>query len=644
MRLQAMFCAAGLAAVIGGVTVAGAADNPINWSKARDHWSFRTPVLAKLPVVKQKSWPKRGLDAFILARLEKAGLKPSSEADPRTLIRRVTYDLTGLPPTPEEVESFVRESKSPGSFERLVDRLLASPAFGERMAAMWLPLARYAEDQAHQVGSDTKYFYPNSHFYREWVIRAFNTDLPYDRFIRLQIAGDRYPDTPKEDLAGLGFLGLGPKYYDRERLDVLADEWQDRVDTVTRTFLGLTVACARCHDHKYDPVTQEDYYALAGVFASTKMVNKTPDGVVQKGDLEAAKMDKATIHVVEDENPHDINVFLRGNPQNKGPIAPRRFLKVLSEGEPQPFKEGSGRKELAEDIATSQNPLTARVLVNRIWALCFGKPLVGTPSNFGLIGDRPTHPELLDYLAARFAAEGPKSQIPGPKGSGSAGDGLGWSVKSLLRELVTSATYRQSTAEDVPAAPSKALLAPSASLRFKSGSQVDPSNSLYWRMTRRRTTVEQWRDSVLFVSGQLDRSGGPSMDLSDANNKKRTVCAKVSRLKLNDFLVQFDYPDANVHAEKRAVTTTPMQKLFLLNGDFMQGQAKALSERLAVEVPSGDAERIRSAYHRLYGRAPHPDELKLGLEYLQKPENDGMPRWERYLQALLISNEMFYLD
>ena len=651
MRLRAIYWAAGLAAAIGGVTVVGAADNPIDWTRAKDHWSFRTPVAQKLPAVKLKAWPKRGMDTFILARLEKAGLKPSPEADPRTLIRRVTYDLTGLPPTPEEVEAYVRESKSPGAYERLVDRLLASPSFGERMAAMWLPLARYAEDQAHQVGSDTKYFYPNSHFYREWVISAFNKDLPYDRFIRLQIAGDRYPDTSKEDLAGLGFLGLGPKYYDRERLDVLADEWQDRVDTVTRTFLGLTVACARCHDHKYDPITQEDYYALAGVFASTKMVNKTPEGVVQKGDLEAAKMDKSTIHVVEDENPHDINVFLRGNPQNKGPVAHRRFLKVLSAGEPEPFKEGSGRKELAEDIASAQNPLTARVLVNRVWALCFGKPLVGTPSNFGLIGDKPTHPELLDYLANRFA-ETPKTKDQTPKWRDSAGEGLGWSVKSLIRELVTSATYRQSSAERQSAPMLDPRLAQRNTNRRVFGQAsvaqepyaVDPSNSLDWRMNRRRTTVEQWRDSVLFVSGQLDRSGGPAMDLSDPNNKKRTVCAKVSRLKLNDLLVQFDYPDANVHAEKRAVTTTPMQKLFLLNGDFMQAQAKVLSDRLAAEVTTGDAERIKAAYHRLYGRAPHADELKLGLEYLQKPENDGMPRWERYVQALLISNEMFYVD
>jgi len=640
-------CAAASVAAMAPASAAG----PIDWSKAKEHWAFRAPQARRLPAVKQKAWPSQPLDHFILARLEQKRLAPSAEADSRTLIRRVTFDLTGLPPTPEEVEAFVRESAAerpnaqrptPNAYTRLIDRLLASPAFGERMASMWLPLARYAEDQAHQVGSDTKFFYPNAHLYRQWVVDSFNRDLPYDRFVRWQLAADTYFKETQgneetqgngntvaaavppississhfpissQDLAALGFIGLGPKYYNRNRVEVMADEWQDRVDTVTRTFLGLTVACARCHDHKYDPVTTEDYYALAGVFASTKMVNKSPDGTVDQGS-EATKMRKDAMHVIEDSAAQDLNVFVRGSAENKGPVVPRRFLRVLSDEEPSPFRDGSGRKQLAEAIAGPTNPLTARVMVNRVWAVFFGTPLVGTPSNFGFIGDRPTHPELLDDLAVRFEKNG-------------------WSVKSLIREIVLSSTYRQASADPTPNAQRPA---PNA---------VDPTNALLWRMNRRRVTVEQWRDAVLSVTGTLERGGGPSMELLDPGNRRRTLYARISRLKLNDLLMQFDYPDANVHAEKRSVTTTPMQKLFMLNSPFMLEQARALAAKLSAGPAASAEERVRRAYLLLYGRAPSADETRLAVGYLQKPEADGMSRWERYAQVLLAANEMLYVD
>src|SRR3989454_7696 len=268
-------------------------------------------------------------------------------------------------------------------------------------------------------------FYPHAYRYREWVIDSFNRDLPYDQFIRLQLAADKI-NAGAENLVALGFLGLGPKYYNRGRLEVQADEWEDRVDTVGRAMLGLTVACARCHDHKFDPITMRDYYALAGVFASTKMVNKTADGKIIEGKVNADKMPPNTFHMVEDGEAKDLNVFIRGNVERKGPIAERRFLRVLSEGEPAPFKEGGGRKELAEAIASPHNPLTARVMVNRVWGVCFGKPLVLTPSNFGHSGQPPTHPELLDDLAVRFTLNG-------------------WSVKGLVREMVLSSAYRQTS-------------------------------------------------------------------------------------------------------------------------------------------------------------------------------------------------------
>lgn len=608
-----------------------------DWAKEQKFWAFQKPKAHARPVVKNSGWAAKPIDYFILSRLEQNRLAPSSPADRRTLIRRVTYDLTGLPPTPEEVDTFLAD-RQPGAYERVVERLLASPRFGERLASMWLPLARYADDQAHQVGADTKFFYPNAFRYRDWVIKAFNDDLPYDRFVKMQLAADKYLGvrptgskevtaedcserhdvrktehakaavTTPEDMAALGFLGLGPKYYDRGRLAVMSDEWEDRVDTVCRTFLGLTVSCARCHDHKFDPITTRDYYALAGVFASTKMVNRTPDGEAEKEGVKADKMAPGTLHVVEDGQPTDLNVFYRGNVDNKGPVVQRRFLRVLCAGEPEAFaKDASGRKDLAEVIASRDNPLTARVIVNRIWGLLFGKPIVASPSNFGHSGMTPSYPELLDDLAVRFM------------------DG-GWSIKSLVRELILSSTYRQSSLAD------------------RTRAAADPSNQLLSRMNRRRLTVEQWRDASLYVSGELSFEHVGSTDLDDPNNRSRTVCARISRLRLNDFLAQFDYPDANVHAEKRAVTTTPMQKLFMMNSPFSVSRAAGLSARIAKEAGDSEPARIRLAYRLLFARDPDAEEQRLAAEFLRGPSSSIMSRWEEYCQALLMSNEMMYID
>ncbi len=569
----------------------------------RQFWSF-VPLRRTTPEIPADAkWPRKPLDRFILAKLTARGLSPSAEASRAVLARRLTFDLTGLPPTPEEIESFVADTDA-GADERLVDRLLASPRFGERMASLWLPLARYAEDQAHQVGDDTKFFYPNAYKYREWVVGAFNRDLPYDQFIKLQLAADKIaPD----ELAALGFLGLGPKYYNRNRIEVMADEWEDRVDTVSRTMLGLTVACARCHDHKFDPISTDDYYALAGVFASTRMVNKTPDGRIEKENAKAQQMDPTVMHVVEDGDVQNLNVFIRGNAQRKGPVVERRFPQVLCGPETVAFREGSGRRELAEAIASAKNPLTARVMVNRVWGLLFGRPLVATPSNFGHSGVLPTHPELLDDLAARF--------IEG-----------GWSVKALVREITLSATYRQVADSDAG----------------KAGRDSD--NALLWRMNRRRLTVEQWRDAVLFASGELNEgTGGASKELGDAGNLRRTLYARISRLKLDDLLIQFDYPDANVHAERRSVTTTPIQKLFMLNSPFMQRRASVFSARLQGMAESDDA-RVTAAYRILFGRDPVSRELDMALGFLRKPNASDVTRWEQYAQILLASNEMLYVD
>ena len=612
------------------------ADDPIDWAKEREFWSFRAPVSQARPAVRAVRWPRERIDYFILARLEQRGIAPSAEADRRTLIRRATFDLTGLPPTTEEVAAFLADSR-PGAFERLADRLLASPRFGERMASLWLPLARYAEDQAHQVGKDTKFFYPNAYKYRQWVIDAFNRDLPYNQFVQLQLAADLIESTNSPNLAALGFLGLGPKYYNRDRLDVMCDEWEDRVDTVARSFLGLTVACARCHDHKFEPVTMSDYYALAGVFASTRMVNRLPDGKSEDSKSSSTNMNAGTLHVVEEGEPKDLNVFLRGSVDRKGPVAERRFLRVLSEGEPETFKQGSGRRELAAALADTHNPLTARVMVNRLWGWFFGRPLVSTPSNFGHSGDRPTHPELLDDLAVRFMKQG-------------------WSVKALVREFVLSSTYRQGSGVEAlkrssvePALrprPDSSRFNASTLQRFNpiTASTTDPANELFWRMNRRRLTIEQWRDAILFVSGELSPERGKSLELDDPVNFRRTVYARVSRLKLNDLLMQWDYPDANVHAEKRSATTTPMQKLFVLNSPFMIARASALAARVKREAADNEAAWIERAYQLVFGRAPDRAERAATREFLRKRDEGPMTRWEQFAQVLLASNEMLYVD
>jgi len=342
------------------------------------------------------------------------------------------------------------------------------------------------------------------------------------------------------------------------------------------------------------------------------MVNKVPGGVAPKEDNSEkdakAKLDPATLHMIEDDTkPQDLNVFIRGNVERKGPIAPRQFIRVLAEEKAVAFTNGSGRADLAAAIASPGNPLTARVMVNRVWGMFFGQPIVVTPSNFGHSGQAPTDPMLLDFLATHFMQSG-------------------WSVKTLAREIVLSATYRQDSR-----------------LNAKDAA-IDAANESFWRMNRRRLSIEQWRDALLAVTGELDLSGGPSLELDATNNFHRTVHARISRLQLNSTLMQFDYPDANVHAEKRATTTTAMQKLFMLNSPFMIGRAKALAVRVTGDRKATDRVRVEKAYALLFAREPEREEMKLALEFLRQPESNTMTRWEQYAQMLLASNEMMYVD
>lgn len=580
----------------------------IDWQRAAEHWAFRPAETIPPPRVSRPDRIRTRIDPFVLARLDSAGLEPNEPADRRVLLRRLSLDLTGIPPTYEQVQAFVAD-ESTGGYERAVDRLLGSAQYGEHWARMWLDIARYAEDQAHIVGNNKELFYPNAYLYRDWVISALNEDMPYDRFVRLQLAADLVAPEDDEHLAALGFIGLGPKYYRRGAPDVMADEWEDRVDTVTRGLLGLTVACARCHDHKYDPVPTEDYYALAGVFASTEMFNRPLTDAVETKDNGHAKDPESSLHIIREAKPRDLNVMIRGDVNNQGEPVGRGFLSVLSGGTRETFAQGSGRLELARTITDRGNPLTARVIVNRIWGRYFGEPLVDTPSNFGLLGSRPTHPELLDDLASRFMENG-------------------WSLKWLHREIVLSSTYRQSSRLD----PEKHA--------------VDPANRLLWRASRRRLTAEAWRDSLLQAGGSLERQvGGPSIRPSDPAEVRRTVYSTVSRFQLDPYLASVDFPDPNTHAERRSQTTTPLQKLFALNGELIVRQACLLARRL-IGMSDDPRLRVTAAYRTVFARDPDDDEVELALDYLSQAgdADHATDAWAEYAQALLASNELLMVD
>ncbi len=763
----------------------------------RAFWAFRPATKPAPPRVKNGALEKSAkgdIDRFILAKLEDKGLAPNRPAAKRDLIRRAYIDLTGLPPTFDEVEAFANDA-SPGAYPAMVDRLLQSEHYGERWGRYWLDVARYADDK---LNNDVEDPYANSFRYRDWVIRAFNDDMPYDLFVKAQIAGDQIQDAKYKDLAvGLGMYGIGPELTD------------DSVDVTTRGFLALTGACAQCHDHKFDPIPTKDYYAISGVFTSTRrgemelapadtvakykaqekrvkevedritaflhnqasqlaeiLASESPryiraarkvlgpvadqkkpdrvradskriaaedgldaetldrwvkllsdpnmdnphlkgwreesfdlakfretalnvlkerkavddenflrrggakkqvlqefvavalpldkfqlwrdlffsdfygnefkqeedgilyygpnrgylksDGTIErfldgpwKAHLAAMRAELRVVrsdlparypfaHIIKDAKVHNERIQIGGQKENLGEEAPRAFLSILCDGPPRPFKDGSGRLELAEAIANAKNPLTARVMVNRIWQRHFGEGLVRTLSNFGRMGEKPSHPELLDYLTSRFVESG-------------------WSIKALHREIMLSTTYL--------------LSADMSDRNFR----VDPDNRLLWRANRKRMDAEALRDSLLLVSGDLDRSaGGPPLKMENAGMHKRTVYGFVSRRKLDGTLSLFDFPNPNASAEQRLVTLTPLQQLYFLNSAFVNDRAQALAAKLA-----GDPEaRIRGAYKTILGRLPAADELKTSLEYIKAGKED----WPGFAKILLSSNEFLFVN
>lgn len=748
------------------------------WTDTAMHWSF---------VPLRKNQPNETIDGFINRALQKQSLVANSRADRRTLIRRLYFDLTGLPPTETQFAEAIQDNDSEW-FSHLATKLLLSPHFGEQWGRHWLDTARYGEDDF----SGTKVIpYANAWRYRDWVVQALNQDMPYDRFLKAQLAGDLMNDPSL--LPATGLLGLGPWYYGiAQPPQSRADERHDRVDMVTRGMLGVTVACARCHDHKYDPFTAKDYYALAGVFASTgyKEYPLVPDAEVaawkkQKDEVDSAEkaLDKfieeeseriaerystsiasymmstvkpgkglnekvlarwktylakpdefhpflatwfqgsknatqatsfqkllldirAEKKTIDEENrklveeakktepkikrtiilpggyrseedfnpgayiasksldrdrfvvfnrifgeasaplkfdrdvtvelmdthrrpeyerlkakfdqlkkalpvqyayvqgatefdPMDLNLNIRGNPESLGDVVPRRFPLVLSSGKTIPFNEGSGRIQLAETVA--HHPLAARVAVNRIWLTLFGQGLVRTPSNFGRVGDRPTLPDLLEFLSARFVERG-------------------FSTKALIREIVLSDAYQRS------------------SLSNPVNDKTDPEDRYLWRQSRRRLEAEPILDSMLAVSGELDEAvGGESKPLT-ADFHRRTLYAKTSRFQQDETMSLFDLPAASVTCEQRAVTNVPLQKLFFLNSDTVARR----SDAVAKQIRNDDVDRgVDAAYGLLLQRKASENERRLGREFLKQAGADG---WKEYAKVLLSSNEFTYVD
>jgi len=720
----------------------------------KSHWAWKKVQKSKFP----EAAKGREIDYFIEQKMKEKELAISPEAPAHTLIRRVNFDMIGLPPTPAQTEEFVSGKKT---WDEVVEELLASPHYGVRWGRHWLDVARFADGYGGFLDAGK---FDSAWQYRDWVISALNTDMPYNDFLRFQLAGDIL--APKEHAVATGFLALGPQYRgdggDAQSNAIAKSETlDDRVDTVGRGLLGLTLACSRCHDHKFDPIPMQDYYSLAGVFQNTsvgetpmvpqeevdaynaklkaiqdyrketdemikeeglKMVEKELPKLAlymvsavefkesgtkerlqpwarQKGlaggifnsclkfftgpkntsklpaadawftskTMEAAKelqtyvlknreakevkdflnrgfkYDRNQIiddfseklaeevkfrrkehsqmekdkpkkypyaHVLRESGSRNMKVALRGNLLKPGPEAPRRFLKILDD-EQSAFSKGSGRQELAEKLIDPTNPLTARVFVNRVWGWHFGKNLVKTPSNFGKLGNAPTHPQLLDWLAATFVEEG-------------------WSIKDLHRKILTSQAWKQSSQFD--------------EAKFTK----DGDNVYLWRMNPRKLEAEVWRDAVLAVSGKLDPTiGGKPFD-DPSKDFRRTIHARSSRngdqFPADQFLRLFDFPVPRASVARRTPSITPQQSLFMLNNPFVTNQAKALAAKVKVETEKESA--IQYLYQMLFARNPTPQELAVGTQFLEGKDAKPLPltREERYAQALLASAEFLFIE
>jgi hypothetical protein len=659
---------------------------------SKGFWSFVPPKASTPPTVTRPDWPRKEMDRYVLAALESKGLAPVKDADPRTLVRRLGFDLTGLPPDPALVDRYV-EAPTRGALERIIDDLLASPRFGERWGRHWLDVARYAES----TGKERNYAFPEAWRYRDWVIAAVNADLPYDEFIRRQVAGDLLPARSVEErdanVIATGFLAVGPKgLNERLREQFVMDVVDEQLDVTMRSVMGVTVACARCHDHKFDPFTQHDYYALAGIFRSSQTLygtmgeqgNRHPSSLLTLGqpmpavpeegvvrnppDREKVKRSRRETRQavlrrnrpepelplppmpspelsramgVREGRPVDCHLLVRGEVSQRGDRVPRGFVEVLNTASPPSIpSRASGRLELAAWLTRPENPLTARVLVNRTWRHLFGRGLVRTADDFGALGERPTHPELLDHLAIRFR-EG------------------GGSLKSLIREIVLSRTYQLGYGVNDLAM------------------EVDPENTLLWRSSLRRLDAEAIRDAMLQVSGTLDLEppmGSPVSKLGDGRvgrgmgglrddvvRRKRSVYLPVIRGFVPESLELFDFAEPSLVIADRDTTNVPSQALYLLNNPEVLEMARSFAKRLLADAGMSPRQRVDRAYRLALGRPPTSAELTRAIEFLRdeltrtpssmgpgRPRNRGamLPGelvWTMFSQALLASAEFRFL-
>ncbi|MAT14548.1 MAG: hypothetical protein CMJ46_04680 [Planctomyces sp.] len=678
----------------------------IDLEAGRAHWAFQPVVKPEVPAVSQPEWVKNPIDAFILHALDAQQMTPLPAPDKRTLIRRATFDLTGLPPTPDEINAFLAD-ESPEAFERVVNRLLDSPHYGERWGRHWLDVARYADSN----GLDENVAHGNAWRYRDYVIESINSDKPYDQFLREQLAGDLLANEGdyrkrNEQLVATGFLSLGPKVLaevDSAKMEM--DIIDEQLDTLGRSLMGLTLGCARCHDHKFDPVAQADYYAMAGIFKSTqtmesfKIVAKWNENAIPSPEQEArlaeqqAKLDAKKKEVealvaaattslkerlkegealpekpetqftaeeqqqlktlreaqqqleanmpvlptamsVKDGKIEDIPIHIRGSHLTLGETVERGFPQVIDiPVENKVPADESGRLELSNWITHPEHPLTARVMVNRIWRWHFGEGIVTTPDNFGLQGAKPSHPELLDWLASTFIEKG-------------------YSLKEMHRLMMLSQTYQLSSERD----PVRA--------------ETDPDNKYYWRFNARRLEAESIRDAVLAVSETLDREMGgnllnvknrefvfnhESKENVDYNFTRRSIYLPVIRNHLHPVFSLFDYADASVLNGDRQTSTVATQALFLMNSPFLEEQTEAYANWLINQEEDMFA-RIDLLYEKSYGRLPTDEERARLESFLQQfptvwrqdhPEADDaavtVASWQALCHAVLAANEFTYL-
>ena len=644
------------------------------FGKAENHWAFQ-PVAAVLPPAANAprsfaAWNRNPIDRLVYGSLDSAKMTPSRRADAQTLARRLHYDLTGLPPSYKQLERFATDAQSDidRASAELIDRLIQSPEYGQHIARMWLDVVRYADtDSAYRPDTKTPHYFPFAFTYRDYVVAAFNADKPFDQFVKEQIAADlmELGDGTIETVA-LGFFAIGP--HGKSSPKEAIDDW---IDLTTRGLMGLTVACARCHDHKFEPIPTADYYSLRGVFNALTRINaldeqRQPEvSGYQPTETELAdyRAKRSTIDakivaaagkkargnnrpistkiretelaelllfhpgaparamlVKEIRKPPKSFVFVRGDATSRGDAVPRRFLKILDPPQPSFPEASSGRLQLAEKIASADNPLTARVMVNRVWGHLVGSHLVSTASDFGLQGSPPSHPELLDWMAEDFVRHG-------------------WSVKHLVRQIVSTQTYQQSGRHREVAA------------------SMDPENKLFWRANRKHMTIEAIRDRILAVSGQLDRRvrGRSERLWGDGYTRRRAIYGFINRFNLDPTLRAFDFPTPMQTQPGRGESIVAPQVLFLMNSPMVADQVDMLTQsHVFLDCPT-DPHRIAFLFETILARKPAANELARCIRMVEyqarfkKPPQGRASRfvlspWPLIAQALMMGNEFQYVD